>query len=81
MVGDRISNETSTAATIGAGSTYSVGFLKMVIQDTVDNLTVGHPLATWRMYVNDPCIKQLCNQNWVEDIRGSRVAVLGRRER
>ncbi|CAK0882196.1 unnamed protein product, partial [Prorocentrum cordatum] len=46
-------SETSTVATIIAGSKCSVRFLKMVIQSTVDGLVVEGPRAKWRMHVDD----------------------------
>ncbi|CAK0818028.1 unnamed protein product [Prorocentrum cordatum] len=53
IVGDSVSSETQTVATIVAGSKFSVCFLKMVIQSTVDGLVVERPRARWRMYVDD----------------------------
>ncbi|CAK0888132.1 unnamed protein product, partial [Prorocentrum cordatum] len=51
IVGESVSEETRTVATIIAGSKLSVRFLKMVIQSTVDGLVVERPIAKWRMYV------------------------------
>ncbi|CAK0864356.1 unnamed protein product, partial [Prorocentrum cordatum] len=65
--GEAISEETRTVATIIAGSKFSVGFLKMVIQDTIDGLVVEYPLVQWRMYVDDLCLKQRGAQQWIVD--------------
>ncbi|CAK0863259.1 unnamed protein product [Prorocentrum cordatum] len=48
---------TETVTTIIAGSKFSVCFLKMVIQSTVDGLVVERPRARWRMYVDDLCAR------------------------
>ncbi|CAK0838315.1 unnamed protein product, partial [Prorocentrum cordatum] len=57
IVGDSVSNETETVTTITAGSKYSVCFLKMVIQSTVDGLVVERPRARWGMCVDDLCVR------------------------
>ncbi|CAK0838233.1 unnamed protein product [Prorocentrum cordatum] len=57
IVGDSVSSETETVTTIIAGSKFSVCFLKMVIQSTVDGLVVERPRARWRMYVDDLCVR------------------------
>ncbi|CAK0804411.1 unnamed protein product, partial [Prorocentrum cordatum] len=57
IVGDSVSSGTQTVATIVAGSKFSVRFLKMVIQSTVDGLVVERPRARWRMYVDDLCVR------------------------
>ncbi|CAK0847595.1 unnamed protein product [Prorocentrum cordatum] len=53
IVGGSVSSETQTVATIIAGSKFSVCFLKMVIQSTVDGLVVERPRARWGMCVDD----------------------------
>ncbi|CAK0848642.1 unnamed protein product [Prorocentrum cordatum] len=66
--GGAVSLETRAVCTIIAGSKFSVGFLKMVIQDTVDGLVVEHPPATWRMHADDLSIRQRGAQQWVADV-------------
>ncbi|CAK0878174.1 unnamed protein product, partial [Prorocentrum cordatum] len=57
IVGDSVSSETETVTAIIAGSKFSVCFLKMVIQSTVDGLVAERPRARWRMYVDDLCVR------------------------
>ena len=57
IAGDSISSATSTVGTSIAGSKFSVNFLKMVIQSTVDGLVVERPRAKGRMYVDDLCVR------------------------
>ncbi|CAK0843011.1 unnamed protein product, partial [Prorocentrum cordatum] len=57
IVGDSVSSETETVTTIIAGSKFSVCFLKMAIQSTVDGLAVERPRARWRMHVGDLCVR------------------------
>ncbi|CAK0848368.1 unnamed protein product [Prorocentrum cordatum] len=57
IVAESVPSETSTVATIIAGSKFSVSFVKMVIQSTVDGLAVERPVAKWRMYVDDLCVR------------------------
>ncbi|CAK0822508.1 unnamed protein product, partial [Prorocentrum cordatum] len=57
IVWDSVSSETETVTTIIACSKFSVCFLKMVIQSTVDGLVVERPRARWRTYVDDLCVR------------------------
>ncbi|CAK0869555.1 unnamed protein product, partial [Prorocentrum cordatum] len=57
IVGESVSSATGAVGAIIAGSKFSVCFLKLVIQSTVDGLVVGGPRAKWRMYVDDLCVR------------------------
>ncbi|CAK0870254.1 unnamed protein product, partial [Prorocentrum cordatum] len=57
IVGDSVSSETRTVGAIIAGSTFSVCFLKTVVQSTMGDLVVERPRARWRMCVADLCAR------------------------